>query len=271
MLRVATNARERVERSCTMGANELIVSGHKVGEDVRGYLNLTDIWRIAGSPSTKKPADWRRLPTTNDYLGAVAQSMGKSHTFGDKPEDSVCYVRMGRGGGTFGHILAAIAYAEYLKPELAVDVRTTYLRVRSGDLTIVDEVLAKADAARHHNEVRDLSKEVRKKYADTLTAHGAGGPAIGYCTDAIYRVLLGGTAKQIIAKRNLPARTNVRETLPTGDLLQTMNTEYLSAERIEGLNIRGKEPCAEASRQVAHYVKKVFSKVREDKPLGDEK
>ncbi len=178
---------------------------------------------------------------------------------------------MGRGGGTFGHILAAIAYTEYLEPNLAVEVRTTYLRVRAGDITLADEILAKADAARHHNEVRDLSKEVRKKYADTLTAHGAGGSAIGYCTDAIYKVLLGGTAKQLIAQRNLPAKTNVRETLPTGELLQTMNTEYLSAERIEGLNIRGKESCAEASRQVAHYVKKVFSDVRQDGPLGEDK
>lgn len=253
-----------------MGDNELIVLDRKVGEDDYGNLNLTDIWRIAGSPSTKKPADWKRLPTTEAYVAAVAENMGKSHTFGKTPDDSVCYTRMGRGGGTFGHILAAIAYAEYLEPKLAVEVRTTYLRVRTGDLKLADEILAKAEAARHHNEVRDLSKEVRKKYADTLTAHGAGGGAIGYCTDAIYKVLLGGTAKQLISQRNLPAKANVRETLPTGELLQTMNTEYLSAERIEGLDIRGKEPCAEASRQVARYVKKVFSEVREDKSLGDD-
>ena len=250
-------------------STDLIVWEQKIGEDGYGNLSLTDVWRVAGSPTTKKPADWRRLPTTNDYLAAVAESMGKSHTFGENACDSVCYVKMGRGGGTFGHILAAIAYAEYLRPELAVEVRTTYLRVRQGDLTLADEILAKADASRHHNEVRDLSKEVRKKYADTLTAHGAGGKAIGYCTDAIYKVLLGGSAKQLIVSRNLPAKANVRETLPTGELLQTMNTEYLSAERIEGLNIRGKEPCAEASRQVANHVKRVFSDIRKDKPLSD--
>ena len=111
-----------------------------------------------------------------------------------------------------------------------------------------------------------MSKEVRKKYADTLTAHGAGA-AIGYCTDAIYQVLLGGTAKEIIHARNLPAKTNVRATLATGELLQTLNTEYLSSERIEGLNIRGRESCAEASRQVAHFVKDVFQKVRKDESL----
>lgn len=248
--------------------NPIIIRDQRVGEDAHGHLNLTDIWKIAGAPSTKTTSDWRRLPTTLEYLHAVVKNMGFSHVLGESGEDSATYVRRGRSGGTFGHVFVAIAYAEYLSPDLAVDVKKTYVRVRTGDLTLVDEILAKADAARHHNEVRDMSKEVRKKYADTLTAHGAGGKAIGYCTDAIYEVLLGGTAKQIIATRSLPAKTNVRATLPTGELLQTLNTEYLSSERIEGLNIRGKEPCAEASRQVAHYVKDVFAAVREDGPLG---
>ena len=204
-------------------------------------------------------------------LTAVAHNLGKSYVKGKNSADSVLYSKKGKGGGTFAHILVALAYGEYLSPELAVEIKRTYQRARTGDLTLVDEILAKSDAARHHNEVRDLSKEVRKKYTDTLTTHGAGGGAIGYCTDAIYQVLLGGTAKQLIVDRKLPAKTNVRNTLPTGELLQTMNTEYLSAERIEGLNIRGKEPCADASRQVAHYIKKVFSEVREDKPLGERK
>lgn len=248
-------------------SNPLVIRDQNVREDEHGHLNLTDIWKIAGSPSTKTTSDWRRLPTTKEYLDAVVKNMGFSHVLGDNGSDSATYVRRGRSGGTFGHVFVAIAYAEYLSPDLAVDVKKTYVRVRTGDLTLVDEILAKSDAARHHNEVRDMSKEVRKKYADTLTAHGAGGGAIGYCTDAIYTVLLGGTAKQLIVARQLPAKTNVRATLGTGELLQTLNTEYLSSERIEGLNIRGKEPCAEASRQVAHFVKDVFQKVREDKPL----
>ena len=251
-----------------MSSNALIIRNKNVGEDLLGFLNLTDIWRIAGSPSTKTTSNWRQLPTTDEYIQAVAQNLGKSYVKGKNDRNSVIYSKSGRGGGTFAHILVALAYGEYLSPDLAVEIKTTYQRARTGDLTLVDEILAKSDAARHHNEVRDLSKEVRKKYTDALASHEAKG-AIGYCTDAIYEVLLGGTAKQIIATRNLPAKTNVRNTLPTGELLQTMNTEYLSAERIDGLDIRGKEPCAEASRQVAAYVKNVFTVVREDKPLAD--
>jgi hypothetical protein len=49
--------------------------------------------------------------------------------------------------------------------------------------------------------------------------------------------------------------------------LMTLNTEYLSSERIEGQEVQGKEPCAEASREVARFVKNTFKKVREDKSL----
>jgi KilA-N domain len=217
---------------------DLVVRHQKIGEDKFGNLNLTDIWRSAGSPSTKATSNWRQLPTTDEYVVAVAKNLGKSYVKGENNYNSVVYSKSGRGGGTFAHILVAIGYAENLNPDLAVEIRATYLKVRTGGIPEVDEILRKADAARHHNEVRDMSKEVRKKYADTLSSHGAGGPAIGYCTDAIYQVLLGGTAKQLIKSRNLPATANVRATLPTGELLQTLNTEYLSAERIEKLEGR---------------------------------
>lgn len=253
-----------------MADTHLELRGVTIKEDVNGCICLTDLWHLVGDPSSKATTFWRRLPTTGELIEALRDNLRKSQGIGKIEEKSVIYSKGGKGGGTYAHPILALAYAEYLNADLAVDVKNTYLRVRQGDITLVDEVLAKAEAARHHNEVRDMSKEVRKKYGDTLTAHGAGGPAIGYCTDAIYEVLLGGTAKQIIASRNLPAKTNVRNTLPTGELLQTLNTEYLSAERIEGLNIHGKEPCAEASRQVARFVKDVFQKVREDQSLGDE-
>ena len=71
----------------------------------------------------------------------------------------------------------------------------------------------------------------------------------------------------MIESRNRPAKTNLHGTLPTGELLQSLNTEYLSSERIDGLDIRGKEPCADASRQVARYIKDVFHKVRKDETL----
>ncbi len=243
---------------------DLIISGQRINEDGNGFINLTDIWKLAGSPSTKRPANWRQLPTTEAYIEAVAQNVGFSYIKEKNDIKSVIYVKKGKGGGTYAHILIAIAYAEYLSPALAVDVKQTYLRYRSGDLTLVDEILEKAEAAKKFQDTRDISKQIRNRYSSVLVAHGAG-RAIGYCTDAIYKVLLGGTTKQIAQSRNLPAKTSLRDNLPTGELLQTMTTEHLASDRIEEKKVLGREPCAQASRRAAHFVKEAFEREKADR------
>lgn len=244
--------------------SELIIWGTKIGEDADGNLNLTDIWRLAGSPSTKPAPHWRQLPTTDEYIVAVAHNLRKSYVKGENDKKSVIYSRSGRGGGTFAHILVAIAYGEYLNPDLAVEIRTTYLRVRTGDLTLVDEILAKADAARKFQDTRDVSKLVRNRFETTLADHDAGA-YIGQCTNAIYNVLLGGTKKQIAFDRKVPANVAFRDALPLGELLQTVNTEYMASERIDDLNLRGRDPCVEASRRSARIVKEAFERERKDR------
>jgi hypothetical protein len=253
----------------TSGKQALIIRGRQIGEDAFGNLNLTDIWRVAGSPGTKTVPHWRQLSTTDEYIIAVAQNLGKSYVKAKNDYNSVVYSKGGKGGGTFGHIFIAIAYGEYLSAELAVDVKSVYARYRSGDVSLVDEILQKAEAARKFQDTRDVSKQVRNKYTATLTAHGAGGSAIGYCTDAIYQILLGGTCRQITTKRNLPAKANLRDTLPLGELLQTMTTEYMASERIEDMEVHGKEPCAEASRASARFVKEAFERERADRKAQD--
>jgi hypothetical protein len=246
---------------------DLIIRDQRIGEDYGGLLNLTDIWRLAGSPSTKKPGHWRQLPTTEDYIEAVARNVRKSYIRAKNDAESVFYTKKGTGGGTYAHILIAIAYGEYLSPELAVDVKSVYTRFRVGDLSLVDEILEKADDARKFQDTRDISKQVRNKYTATLTAHKAGGSAIGYCTDAIYQVLLGGTCRQISSDMKLPAKASLRDNLPLGHLLQTMTTEYMASERIDAMNVQGKEPCAEASRVSARYVKDAFEREKADRKL----
>jgi hypothetical protein len=247
-----------------MPADELIIAGRRVGEDALGNLNLTDIWRIAGSPSTKTTSNWRQLPTTDEYVLAVAQNLGKSYVKGKNDRESVIYSKSGKGGGAFAHILCAIAYAEYLDPALSVEVRVTYLRVRAGDLTLADEIRERGDASKKFQDTRDLSKLVRERFETTLADHDASN-AIGQCTNAIYRVLLGGSKNEIVASRKLPAKIPFRDQLPLGELLQTINTEYLASDRIDDLNLRGKGPCVEASRRSAQIVREAFERERKDR------
>ncbi len=237
----------------------LEIRGQRIGEDEDGYLCLNDIWRASGEGETKSPRRWTQLPTTSELISALEHNDRFSVVIEKTRTGSASYSKSGKGGGTFAHPILALAYAEYLNANLAVDVKTVYLRYRAGDITLADEVLAKAEAAREFEESRDISKQVRHKFESTLATHGAKS-AIGYVTNAIYEVLLGGTKQDIVAKRNLPIRGSFRDRLPLGELLQTVNTEFLASERIEGLHITGKEPCAEASRMAAGVVKDAFER-----------
>jgi hypothetical protein len=73
-------------------------------------------------------------------------------------------------------------------------VRDTYVRLRSGDVEFIDEVLKKADDARKWQGTRDASKAARERFTGVLAVRDCDGNDIGYVTNAIYVVLLGGKA-----------------------------------------------------------------------------
>lgn len=248
--------------------NFLEIRGVRVKEDAYGNICLNDLWRLAGEPSMKTPPRWKDLPTSKRLIAAFIANIEKFDVKTKNRDCSAIYSKKGNGGGTYAHHILALAYAEHLSDDLALDVRKTYLRVRSGDLTLIQEIHDRAEEAKKFSDTRDISKEVRNKYTATLVNHGAKS-AIGYCTDAIYQVLLGGTKQEIVVRRNLPEKVVFRDELPIGELLQTMNTEYLASERIEDLGLRGKEPCASASRRAAHFVKQAFENERADRRQGE--
>lgn len=72
-------------------------------------ISLTDMWKAAGGPEGKQPAQWSRTDLANEFIEFVAGNLkcADSHIFGSKA---------GRGGGTFAHWQIAIAYAKYLSP-----------------------------------------------------------------------------------------------------------------------------------------------------------
>lgn len=76
-------------------------------------LSLTDMWKAAGSPANKDPAQWLRQAGTVEFVECVAAfDMGKSHI--KKVRGSAAGKR--GGGGTFANWQIALAYAKYLDP-----------------------------------------------------------------------------------------------------------------------------------------------------------
>lgn len=139
------------------------IRGKRITEDADGFLSLTDLWKLGGSPASKLPTFWRRLPTTKELLAALNVDLRFSQVIENTPYKSAVYIRKGRNSQTFAHVILALAYTEYLSPELGIEVRDIALRVYAGDVTVLDEY-AKAKRAQledDHDRVM-VREEVRR-------------------------------------------------------------------------------------------------------------
>ena len=79
------------------------------------FINLTDMWKAAGSIPNKKPADWLRSPGAKEFLEYLEefQGMGFSHTLHFVTNGNP---KTGDGGSSWAHWQVALAYAKYLSP-----------------------------------------------------------------------------------------------------------------------------------------------------------
>lgn len=97
------------------------------------WINLTDLWKAAGSTKNKDTREWLRLPSTLELVEELKQNRGKSpvyrtgseRDFQNQVSNQVYEVRRGRGGGTFATRELALEYASYL----SVEMRAWLLRV----------------------------------------------------------------------------------------------------------------------------------------------
>lgn len=114
----------------------LTEDGNAVGADARSWTkwwvrtcphtHLTfggvTIGRAAGADDSKKPAEWRRQPTTVALVEFLEESvMGKSHN------EWFRAVTGGPDQGTLAHWQIGMAYAKYLSPECNSVVRAHML------------------------------------------------------------------------------------------------------------------------------------------------
>jgi hypothetical protein len=249
-----------------MTSQHLELRGTRIKEDSNGYLCLNDLHQHSGASDTRAPSKWRALPTIKELERALQDNSRFSAIIEKSSSGAAAYSKRGKGGGTFAHHILALAYADYLSPELAIEVRDTYIRLRSGDVEFLDEVRRKADEARKWNGARDASKAARERFTGVLAERDCDGSDIGYVTNAIYVVLLGGKAPEVKKNMNLPAGANLRDNLDLKSLVQTMATEVMASERIEDdPECKGRYRCYDATARAASFVRDAFDREREDR------
>lgn len=237
----------------------LIIGGTQIRTNEANLVSLNDIYQTAcanGMADGKlEPKLWGQKPRAKK-----SGSTGKTSTSGGPGRDFIDFVcenlkvdaahlyisKPGKhGGGTFAHWQIALAYAKYLSPELHAQVNETYMRAKSGDVTLADEIADKATPDQQEWLARRVSgKAARSQLTSTLQAHGVHGKGYADCTNAIYKPILGGKKSEICAQRGLTRRTNMRDVMDLEQLTRTALAELIARKRIERYNVRGNMPCA---------------------------
>jgi len=68
-------------------------------------LNLTDMWRAAGKPKEKQPADWRSSKSGKEFIEHIMGTTGKNGS------EVFQVVNGGLNPGTWAHWQIGLAYA----------------------------------------------------------------------------------------------------------------------------------------------------------------
>jgi hypothetical protein len=108
-------------------------------------------------------------------------------------------------------------------------------------------------------ETRGRSKTIRVAATDSYKEHGAT-EWFHYSnnTDAIYQIMVGGTAAQLRAKWNLPLKCNVRDHLSTEQLNMIIQIEGAITLQLESRKITKPDDQVAVVRHVASSYKKLI-------------
>jgi hypothetical protein len=244
------------------------IKGRKVAVDSKGRVRLNDIHKAGGFSKNQLPSDWGSYQSTIDLVIHTAQkSSGKSGTLSKDDMLSVYCVKMGRGGGIWAHLNLALAYAKYLSPALHYEVNEVFLRYKSGDATLADDVLQRAPAK--DNEwagVRALVRSRRNELTETLQEHEVTKPVeFARVTNATYKALTDRTAKQLKIAKGLKPKDSLRDAMTTKELVFVMAAEQLAKERIEEEDSRGVVQCETAASKSASSIRRAIEMDRADR------
>jgi hypothetical protein len=236
----------------------LILGGTPIRVGADGLVSLTDLYKAAGSPKSKQPAQWLRLPGTKQIIDFARRTLkvGKSHN------DILRSERGGRTPGAWAHWQIALTYAEYLSPAFQFEVNEAYRRFSAEQAhpeLAVERAFDRWSERGHSSEWiagRTQGVVARKAFTRTLAQSGVRGDGYRQATNAIYTPLFGGGADHIRTRRGLKPSAPLRDHLSLTELAAIHLAECVSADEIKAKKARGNAACAQvceqSSRRIAH-------------------
>ncbi len=244
-----------------------ILSNVKVENEM---FSLTDLWKLAGSPKSKRPIDWQEKESTLEFIDVL------SITFKSAKKE-LLKKKAGKYGGTYGHKSIALSYAKYLDPKLHIIVNEVFFeRVeeeKNPDLAIERGMRGyeKKGMTPQWITKRLHAKGIRNEFTSTLKKHGVLGDGYQRCTNAMYIELYGKDASGIRESKNLKKDANIRETMSSLELSAIALAESLAMEDIEINRRYGNEECALTSNNAARQISQSIIQFRKNnkKSIGN--
>ena len=114
--------------------SKFVIGDKPVATNVDGLVSLTDLHKASGKSVHHRPTIWLRQSEAVEFSAALAEKL-------NVPVDHIYQSKRGVGGGTFAHWQIALAYAKYLSPELHMAVNEVFMRYKTGDPTLAEEVI----------------------------------------------------------------------------------------------------------------------------------
>lgn len=200
-----------------MDSTALVIDSHAIRRDGDMWC-LTDLWRAAGSPVDKRPAEWLRKDGAA-FVEFVrdSQTMALSHSPENKAFSDV--VRTTKGNPqtrtppeTWAHWQIAIAYAKYLSHALHARVNEVYAAYKAGLLVSRsddrDELLrlnlriAALEEGRPSLWDRELKRELARLRKIKWDGTGSEPKGLMFAYGRTWRIVLGDTTYEALKARN---------------------------------------------------------------------
>ena len=227
-------------------------------------INLTDLWKEAGSDPQRTPAKWQESEPVQRFI----RSVGRILNIGNS---DIIKSKRGKGGGTYGHKQVAIEYAQYLDEHLAVLVNGVFFQrveeEKNPDL-IIDRGIDTYKRRGKSDEwitKRLKGKLKRRLFTDCLQTHGVKGNGYAECTNNTYNPLSNGNAFAIKKQKGLSKTASLRDNMSEFELSAIEFSETLSMQTIEREDLHGNDQCALACRRSSTIIAEILQE--HNKPL----
>lgn len=177
--------------------SRLNYNGHVI-TDKGDMLSLTDMWKAAGEPEGKRPANWARKEG-EPFIEAVGMSL-------NVPHGHIMKTQRGKGGATLAHWQVGLAYAKYLDHGFHMWCNTQVRAVMEGKVAATASGLTDYDKQIIGNMIKNCTGVVMKEQFGAMVAQLLPSAVQGYIAEHSLLLRHGVTAKRIWDDFNLPQR-----------------------------------------------------------------